>query len=673
MGEVTDKHETNEVRRSGESHELSRTLWQQCHAQNTAQFLRPNADLGRARESGILEFNTGELYPNDGPRVRHTGRSQNAAGPAAWDSAYAKYINRDGIEMDDGGSDYRGSLIRRDVAPGKHVVQAGQTLTTIARDHLGPGASQTDVENHAREIAHVNGLRPNARLTAGQRLLLPGHTADGGFVRYDGASTRTVWQNGTERVVRGDGTGYVRRSDGSEHHWGPESAQNYDVSSTTDGGIQVMDADGDARTRWRNGVYRVMNHDGTGYVHTQTGNGTYSEHHWGPRPQDNYDLTRSDRGRYLVSDRPGRAPRDLSDTTSDIRVQRARVRDLAEGRLTDPRQLERFTQDMERFEQRARRQNIPPEEVARTYDAISRILEAQGDSPLRQDERTRIAQEVLHNAAEPTSINQGGHPTCNVAALEVRTYTRTPSAAARLVADVSTTTHFQTADGSMIDIDSGSLHADGDGSRNQASQIFQVTAVNVFWQRHGNFRYEQRQMAPGQQPPDSGERMMDYSQNPPREVTLPNGQPLRHPWISTDAMHEINTQITGRNEAPFIVAHNAECNAVARPRRIISEKELASTLAQMQRDGQFPAIVYVHGRQEPFWTDSGRGAAGGSGGWHVVTVTDYSAGPPATVAVDNTWGAQRDHLSTSRRIPLNQLYAAMRAPAARNVTVLPPR
>jgi hypothetical protein len=673
MGEVADKYEPNEVRRSGESPALSRALWQQWNAQDTTQFHRQNRNPGSTQEPGTLQFNTQELYPNDPPRLLQTNRRHGAAEPSAGDSAYAKYINRNGIEMDDGGSDYRGSLIRRDVAPGKHVVQAGQTLTAIARDHLGPGASRTDVENHALEIAHINGLRPNARLTAGQRLLLPGHTADGGFVTYDGASTRTVWQNGTERVARGDGTGYVRRSDGSEHHWGPASANNYDVGRTTDGGIQVTDADGDTRTRWRNGVYRIMNHDGTGYVYTPTGSGTYTEHHWGPRPEDNYDLTRSDRGRYLISDRPGQAPRDLSNVTSDIRVQRARVRDLAEVRLGGPQQIEHLTQDMERFEQRARRQNIPPEEVARTYDAISRILEAQGDSPLRQDERTRVAREVLHNAAEPTSINQGAHPTCNVASLEVRTYTRSPSAAARLVADASTTTHFRTADGTEIDIDSGSLRADGDGSRNQASQIFQVTAVNVFWQRHGNFRYEQRQMAPGQQPPDSGERMMDYSQNPPREVTLPNGQPLRQPWINTDAMHEINTQITGRNEAPFIVAHNAECNAVARPRRINSEQELGSALAQMQREGQFPAIVYVHGGQEPFWTDSGRGAAGGSGGWHVVTVTDYSPGPPATVAVDNTWGAQGDHLSTSRRIPVNELYAAMRAPAARNVTVLPPR
>jgi hypothetical protein len=330
---------------------------------------------------------------------------------------------------------------------------------------------------------------------------------------------------------------------------------------------------------------------------------------------------------------------------------------------------------MDRFEERSRAQHLPPEEVARNYDAIYQILNAEGDSPLSQEERTRVAQNVLENAAEPTSINQGMHPTCTVAALEVRTYTRTPSAAARLVSEIATTTHYQTVDGTVIDVDSGSLHQDGDGYRNQASQIFQVGAVNTYWQRHGDIRYEQRPVSIGQLPPDNGERLLDYSQTPPREFTNLNGLPVRQPWLNGDAIYDINSQLTGQREASFVLSRADNEYLTASTQTIDSQNGLETALAQMQRNGQFPVLVNLHARNEPFWADSGSGSAGGSGAWHVVAITSYHPGPPATVALDNTWGSQHDHLTPDRRISTEQLFAAMREPPAQpapTVTLLPP-
>src|SRR5262249_4932317 len=175
----------------------------------------------------------------------------------------------------------------------------------------------------------------------------------------------------------------------------------------------------------------------------------------------------------------------------------------------------------------------------------------------------------------------------------------------------------------------------------------------------------------GMQPPDNGERILDYSQNPPREFTNSDGLPLRQPWIDANAMHEISTQITGRNEAPFLISRADSESVNASTHQVDSQQGLERTLAQMQRDGLFPAVLFVHTRNEPFWTDSGSGAAGGSGGWHVLAVTDYAPGPPATVAVDNTWGPLADHLAPARRIPTDQLFAAMQD-SARRVTIVPP-
>ena len=64
-------------------------------------------------------------------------------------------------------------------------------------------------------------------------------------------------------------------------------------------------------------------------------------------------------------------------------------------------------------------------------------------------------------------------------------------------------------------------------------------------------------------------------------------------------------------------------------------------LAELKEGKKLPIIIQVHTGMEPFLKDSGGGAAGGSGGWHVVTITGFE--PPNKVAIDNQWGEAKDH------------------------------
>ncbi len=130
------------------------------------------------------------------------------------------------------GDSYSGEVINRDVQPTTHQAGPGEDLERIAAQHLGTGATAEEIQRHAREIAQVNNISDPAQLHEGMKLSLPGHTASGGFVTQDKIGNRhTVWQNGTERVENVDRTGYVRQADGSEHHWGPRPADNYDRTS----------------------------------------------------------------------------------------------------------------------------------------------------------------------------------------------------------------------------------------------------------------------------------------------------------------------------------------------------------------------------------------------------------------------------------------------------------
>lgn len=517
---------------------------------------------------------------------------------------------------------YRGEVINRDVQPEHHTVRAGESLSRIAREHLGPGATPEEIQKHVQEIARVNHISNPNSIRAGQELTLPGHTADGAFVSRDHAgATLTRWQDGTERVENSDHTGFVRRP-------------------AADGG--------------------------------------YSEHHWGPQPENNYEVTRTADGKLQFADHPGDQPREYYDT-QQVHDRRQKLNDLAESRITNPQELAQFRANMAEFEARAHRQGMPPEEVAKTYEQMSRLLESRGDQPVSQKDRVMLAEQVMDQAAHPTSIDQGQHNTCNVTTVESRLYTRNPSEAARLVTDMATTGQFTTRDGqTTVTMPPGSFsrdseaqgHPPGYGDRSYASQIFQVTAINLHHQttpysytdaagvQHnvpaGGMRYEQ---IPNPTPPDTGERLYDTTTNPRTLVK-------NEPDITDDGIVRVNNRLTGDTGNGVMIDHSEYVYGNASGvTTVSSEKDLNDRIreAAEAKPPKLPLIIGVHTGNEPFLHDSGGGAAGGSGGGHVITVTGYEAGPPARVHVDNQWGEGVDYQG-NRSMSVHDLYLTMRPP-----------
>jgi LysM repeat protein len=516
---------------------------------------------------------------------------------------------------------YRGEVINRDVDPSQRVVEPGDTLTVIARDHLGPGATPEEIRKHVTEIARVNHIENPNRIEVGQQLVLPGHTADGGFVSRDSSgAVLTRWQDGTERIENSDHTGFVRNP-------------NPDHS------------------------------------------GAYTEHHWGPQPQDNFEVTRTQDGRLLFADRPGEQPRELYDSPQ-VQQERERLQEQAESRITNPQELAQFRAHMAEFEHRAHEQGLSQEEVAKYYHEVNRLLESRGDQPVSQSERVVLAEQIMQQAAHPTSIDQGQHNTCNVTTVEARLYTRNPSEAARLVTDVATTGQFTAQDGTVVNVPPGSLGRDseaqgnppGYGDRSHASQIFQVTAVNLHHATTpfqytdsagvvhnvpaGGMRYEQ---VPNPVPPDTGERLYDTTTTPPTLVK-------NEPDLTDDGIVRVNNRLTGDTGTSVMIDHSEYVYGNASGvDTVSSEQQLNDKIAQAARDGNLPIIIGVHTGNEPLLHDSGGGEAGGSGGGHVITVTGYEAGPPARVQIDNQWGERVDYQG-NRSMSVHDLYLTMRPP-----------
>lgn len=356
----------------------------------------------------------------------------------------------------------------------------------------------------------------------------------------------------------------------------------------------------------------------------------------------------------------GKKPREISNDSA-VTVERTRLRELAEKSISDPGERKKFLDDMEKFEQRARDRNLPASEVSKTYHEISRLLET-GQKQLAQEKpysdtvisglaTIQLAQQVISQAADPTTISQGRHNTCNVTTIESRTYSRTPSEAARLVADVALTGTYTTAKGRNIQIDSNSIYADmeeathppTDGQRSHASRIFQVTAVNIAIdnknaqsRKPSQIRYEQHASENG----DSGERLIDYSKNPPEELKDKDGKTVSQPQISITQLRELSNSITGKNERD-VALMNTDRDSEATTFR--NDRELHEHLARLKRENKLPVVIWIDPRHEPFHTECEQGASDKKDKTaHVITITDYN---PETkqAAIDNQWTKACDH------------------------------
>jgi hypothetical protein len=375
-----------------------------------------------------------------------------------------------------------------------------------------------------------------------------------------------------------------------------------------------------------------------------------------------------------------------AEKKGDLSGEKAHLQELA-GRHFESSQRETFLTNMATFEQRAsqledmyKKEGLSPQEaekkakqeVADTYHEISRILEVDGRAPLDEHNRRVVARQVMDHAADPYGITQGEYNTCNVTTVETRTYTRSPSAAARLVADVATTGEYVAGDGVAgksgtkvrKEVLARSIKPHGeatnedppDGERGLASQIFQVTAVNVHYAKvdpSGRRHYEQ--LDPGKKP-DNGERLF----NGKNEVRGSDGKPMREPNLDDHHIVEVSNAITGRQEQHVMLEyHKFVTGDASKIDTITSEQELNDRLSYLSANGKLPVIIGVDTNAEPFYTDSGRGAAGGSGGEHVVTVTDYQAGPPAKVSIQNQWDSESHHVDTEV-VSVHDLFTAMR-------------
>ncbi len=333
--------------------------------------------------------------------------------------------------------------------------------------------------------------------------------------------------------------------------------------------------------------------------------------------------------------------------------------------------------DIQALEARAVRDFVPRQEILGVYENVSRLLDAKGNEPVTRSNRIVLAEQVLDQSAHPMSIDQGYHKTCNVTTIEARMYSKYPSKAAELVADVALTGKFETSNPRDNDVvlDKASLRPDKeasanppkDGNRSYASQVFQLTAANIFWQgrsfdndhnpvRKGDLRYVQIEPVKSISG-DTGERVRNA-----RGETITSqedGAKIMAPDLSLNALIMISNEISGKKEEKFILSNARAAGADEYYAGMFgNENELAKMITDQKN--QYPLILAVHTYHDPFWKDSGHGDRGGAGGeqggWHVINITGFNQ-KTGEVQISNQWGDKTD-----KKVSLSTLYKATFGP-----------
>lgn len=348
-------------------------------------------------------------------------------------------------------------------------------------------------------------------------------------------------------------------------------------------------------------------------------------------------------------------------------------KDLKDLEKKDPDKALEMRKHMEEFEKRAANANPPlsPEEVAKTYKAVDTLLKAKDNPALpgvKAEDRQLLAEQILKQAADPSTIEQGEHNTCAVTTMENRMFARNPAAAAEMIAQVATTGEYTTHSKppKTIKVDPASLEREPGTAntsfpdRSYADQIFQVTAANISHQKYGieikdkdgnvvktippdSAQYRQGKPEAGP-PPTTGESVVDIKTGEP--IKDASGNPIQDPHVRDNRITDVYNDISGADppESGIMLANESNVgkgdgNGVT---QFKTEDEFKAALEKAKAEGKMPIILKVHTAQEPFFTESGGGKAGGSGGPHVVVITDYD---PKTgdVQVDNQWGKGSDH------------------------------
>lgn len=256
-------------------------------------------------------------------------------------------------------------------------------------------------------------------------------------------------------------------------------------------GTELYTSDG-KNWRFRQSFHGQINEGDLGYTpFAVDADGTLRSHFYGDVLATNADGTRT----------TFRADGRVEYEKANYSRESLKSKDLIEQNFPKGARQERVQELLKEFEERAKPPLISENEKALFYQQINRLLADTPGAALSQAERLNLAEQVIHHAARPSTVDQGMNGTCNVTTVENRLYTREPSKMAQIVADASLSGTYTMHNGQTVDLrqlsgglkpdyearqslklqEKGKAEVKHDGARDWASQLVERTLANTKW------------------------------------------------------------------------------------------------------------------------------------------------------------------------------------------------
>ena len=388
------------------------------------------------------------------------------------------------------------------------------------------------------------------------------------------------------------------------------------------------------------------------------------------RPDWNFTLSTDKGGDVKITEgEPPRTLRAVNDGDyKTLGETREKLFQHAEKNYDDPLASAKLKADLIRFENRAKERGLSADAVLDVYKNLDKLLTPNAHAKVNDKGRAQIAAELAGDLANPYSVSQGKHGTCNVKILQVVMSAKHPERVAGIITEAALTGKHTLPSGDVVTLPEGTLTPHNDaigypnrnGARGFAGQLFDSAAVNTLLQLHKMpYRFDQLDPDPSLKGYKTGDIMVNNGTDKPL-INPATGEVMEFNGLHTRDIVEVYKQIMGAtksNEDWLLDAHFGKGDTVDGIKAFESPKELSSILKDLKEQGKFPFPIHVDTRMAPFWADSNGGLAGGSGGAHVLNIADYD---PATnsVLIDNQWSSFNDRLDASKAVPVDQLFAA---------------
>ena len=498
-------------------------------------------------------------------------------------------------------------------------------------------------QNGTRELSrNAQGSRQFSYSTVGDNKVLSEISTESGAYKskWSRKPGTEEWTNGTTTEIRKnltvleDGTIQFTNADG---HKVTEALSQKRTEHDQDGRP--------AHITYPSGAERTLKHDGKGLlsaVDTVPGKPKATQLTW----------TREGDGPGFVSERDGGQKfhrtdmhqvdgGDLKYVGQDGKSHTSRVSDVdrmakgefvlsteslmeARDRLTGAAaksglKTDRFNGWMKEFEEKAAKNKLDPEKIVKTMNNLADILESQAESPhFKKEQLIQIVDTAMHNLARPLEIDQGSHPTCNVASVEVYAAVREPEHYTRLLKEAALAGKWQTFDGKTAtppavalkpgkDETSYDLDKPDSGKRNIASQVFQMTLINAMYetgamdtdkQKRSDYRYV---MGPNKTKTeviggttvttDIGEdELIDGKKNP---VLDSRGKPAHGPEMVQDDVIKSSVMLFGYE--PPAIKCSGYADIPGKGREYFNHLPDKAEMLKLKSDGKLPILTPTMG------------------------------------------------------------------------------